>query len=104
MKNILKQPLKLVLCLASLVILIYCSLLIIRQVMPRSYAEKYMHCLELGSNTRTQACIGLLHGQIHYTKIQELLDSGDETSAQTYVDSLSEDEYRVYKAMKAQLK
>jgi hypothetical protein len=46
--------------IAALIIIIYFATLIYGQFRPLSYEEKYMQCLELGSNARAQACINLL--------------------------------------------
>ena len=46
--------------IAALVVIVYFAILIYGQLRPLSYQEKYMHCLELGSNARAQACINLL--------------------------------------------
>ncbi len=60
-KNFLKNPLNVLISVLCLFIIVYFGILIFNEVRPKSYNEQVMHCLELGSNERAQACINILH-------------------------------------------
>lgn len=52
-----RKPLNFIIFLTCVVISAYFSILVYKQLKPKSYEEKYMHCLELGSNLRSQQCL-----------------------------------------------
>ncbi len=55
----MSKPLKIIIFLTCTIVMIYFGILIRKQLMP-SYKDQYMHCLELGSNYRTQKCLQLI--------------------------------------------
>jgi hypothetical protein len=59
----LSKPVNILLSITCLIIVIYFSILIYKEIKPKTYKEQVMHCLELGSNARAQACINLLKKQ-----------------------------------------
>lgn len=63
MKTLLSKPLLILIAITCLVIISYFSILTYKELRPKTYYEQKMHCLELGSNARAQACIRLLNQQ-----------------------------------------
>lgn len=60
MKAIFSKPTNIIIFLTCLVIIAYFGTLIYKQLKPKSYEEKYMYCLELGSDHRAALCIKAL--------------------------------------------
>ncbi len=56
-------PLNLLLAVAALLVILYYGTHLYDWFRPQTYQEKYMHCLELGSDARAGACVKLLKGQ-----------------------------------------
>lgn len=61
-KQFLRQPLNVFISLTCIIISTYFVLLIIKEIKPESYSSKYLHCLELGSDRRANACIEEISG------------------------------------------
>jgi len=60
MKTPLGKPLAILIAITCLVITSYFIMLIYKELKPKTLNEQKMHCLELGSNARAQACMRLL--------------------------------------------
>jgi hypothetical protein len=45
----------------AIFIIVYFGILIYKQIKPQSYQEKFMHCMDLGSNLRAEGCVNSLH-------------------------------------------
>lgn len=63
LKLIFENPTKTIFVITSLVVIIYFGIRIYKAIKPETYQEKYMHCLELGSNARTFTCLEFLKRQ-----------------------------------------
>lgn len=50
-----------ILKIIGIIVIIYLCILVFKEIKPQSYKEKYMNCLELGSDSRAHACIKLLN-------------------------------------------
>ena len=55
-----KNPLNLIIALTCLIVAIYFGVLIYKQIKPKTYDEKRMECLKLGSNQRAAECLRLI--------------------------------------------
>lgn len=65
MKNkiilLFNRPVYSLFCVMCIAILCYFIVQIVKEIKPKTYEEQYMHCLELGSDSRANACIKLLN-------------------------------------------
>ena len=60
MKDFLRNPMKICISIACIVVAVYFAVLTYKQLKPQTYQEQRMHCLELGSNARATACLRLI--------------------------------------------
>jgi hypothetical protein len=60
MKTFFKNPINIIITFTCLILVFYFGILIYKELKPKTYNEKFMGCLKLGSNARANACVDLI--------------------------------------------
>lgn len=69
LKNFFRKPINVIIFITCAVIIVYFCMLIIKEIGIKSYNEKQMECLRLGSDFARRRCLLILENQ--NTKIQK---------------------------------
>jgi NADH:ubiquinone oxidoreductase subunit 3 (subunit A) len=60
MENFIKQPLNIIISILCFVIISYFGIKIYKELAPKSYKDKQLRCLELGSDYARRKCLDVI--------------------------------------------